>query len=116
MADIAVDIGGGSGSRFFMDAAIGAYYPFLREDFTPYIGGQIRWAEMSLGGRGASGATLQPTFGILLGRLSSAQVRAEVGYFFNTFGEEEEVVYGGTTVSTGKHYSDGFVFSAGVGF
>jgi len=119
MADIAVDIGGGSGSRFFIDAAIGAYYPFLREDFTPYIGGQIRWAEMQLGGSGASGATLQPTFGILLGRLSSTQIRAEVGYFFNTFGETASsyVNSSGTyVVPTGKHYGDGFVFSAGIGF
>jgi len=119
MTDIAVDIGGGSGSRFFIDAAIGAYYPFLREDFTPYIGGQIRWAEMQLGGSGASGATLQPTFGILLGRLYSTQIRAEVGYFFNTFGETggSYINSSGTyVVPTGKHYGDGFVFSAGIGF
>ena len=119
MADIAVDIGGGSSSRFFMDAAIGAYYPLLREDFTPYIGGQIRWAEMQLGGSGASGATLQPTFGILLGRLSSAQIRVEAGYFFNTFGENEPSVInssGQLVSSGGKHFSDGFVFSAGIGF
>jgi hypothetical protein len=119
MADVAVDIGGGSGSRFFIDAAIGAYYPFLREDFTPYIGGQIRWAEMNLGGSGASGATLQPTFGLLLGRLSSAQIRVEAGYFFNTFGENESSytdANGVYVVRTGKHYSDGFVFSAGIGF
>ena len=119
MTDIAVDIGGGSGSRFFIDAAIGAYYPFLREDFTPYVGGQIRWAEMQLGGSGASGATLQPTFGILLGRLSSTQIRAEVGYFFNTFGETagSYINSSGTyVVPTGKHYGDGFVFSAGIGF
>ena len=44
MADVAVDIGGGAQHRFFIDAALGAYYPFLREDFTPYLGGQIRWA------------------------------------------------------------------------
>ncbi len=119
MADVAVDIGGGSGSRFFMDAAIGAYYPLLREDFTPYIGGQIRWAEMQLGGSGAGGVTLQPTFGILLGRLSSAQIRVEAGYFFNTFGETESTYYSSSGVlvtGTSKHYSDGFVFSAGIGF
>lgn len=119
MADVAVDIGGGSGNRFFIDAAIGAYYPLLREDFTPYIGGQIRWAEMQLGGSGASGATLQPTFGILLGRLSSAQIRVEAGYFFNTFGENEPNYYnasGQLVTGAGKHFSDGFVFSAGIGF
>ncbi len=119
MADIAFDIGGGDGGRFFMDAAIGAYYPFLREDFTPYVGGQIRWAKMDLGGAGGGGATLQPTFGLLLGRLSSVQIRAEVGYFFNTFGESESetlpVGYGAAAQS-GKHYSNGFVLSVGIGF
>jgi hypothetical protein len=120
MADIGVDIGGGAEGRFFMDAALGAYYPFLREDFTPYAGAQIRWAEMTLGGQGASGLTLQPTFGILLGRLSSVQIRGEVGYFINTFGEHEPATTTtGTYVvntATPIHYSQGFVISAGIGF
>ncbi len=117
MADIAVDIGGGAENRFFMDAGIGAYYPFLREDFTPYLGAQIRWAEMMLGGQGASGLTLQPTLGMLLGRLSSVQIRAEVGYFINTFGEREPYTTTTTvTTNTPLHYSQGFVISAGIGF
>jgi hypothetical protein len=117
MADLAVDIGGGAEGRFFMDAAIGAYYPLLREDFTPYLGGQVRWASMQLGGQGASGLVLQPTLGLLLGRLSSVQVRAEVGYFFNTFAELEVASPSGTTTpSPARHYSDGFVFSVGIGF
>jgi hypothetical protein len=119
MAGVAVDIGGGSGDRFFIDAALGAYYPFLREDFTPYVGGEIRWAELRLGGSGASGLVVQPTFGILLGRLSSVQIRAEVGYFFDTFGENgPTVASSGTTgyLTTEKHYSDGFIFSGGIGF
>ena len=117
MADIAIDIGGGAQGRFFTDAAIGAYYPFLREDFTPYVGGQFRWAEMNLGGNGASGLVIQPTVGILLGRLSSVQIRAEVGYFINTFGEQE--IYSTTNTVNGTvptHYSQGFVLSGGIGF
>lgn len=118
MADVAVDIGGGARGRFFIDAALGAYYPFLREDFTPYLGAQIRWAEMTLGGAGASGLVLQPTLGILLGRLSSVQIRAEVGYFINTFGEQESVplTYSQPANLSPAHYSQGFVFSAGIGF
>jgi|GEM_PF-1220650 len=118
MADIAVDIGGGAQGRFFTDASLGAYYPFLREDFTPYVGAQIRWAEMTLGGAGASGLVLQPTLGILLGRLSSVQIRAEVGYFINTFGEQESVplTYPATANLSPAHYSQGFVLSAGIGF
>ena len=119
MADIAVDIGGGAENRFFIDAGIGAYYPFLRDDFTPYAGAQIRWAEMQLGGQGGSGLTLEPTFGILLGRLSSVQLRAEVGYFINTFGELESYNCVGTgcaAIAPAKYYSQGFVLSAGIGF
>ena len=78
MADIAFDIGG-QGDRSYYGMAIGGYYPLLREDFTPYIGGVFRWAYMNLGGRGASGIVLQPTVGMLLGRLSSTQLRAEAG-------------------------------------
>jgi hypothetical protein len=61
---------------------------------------------------------VQPTAGILLGRLSSVQIRAEVGYFFNTFGEREPPVSTGTYVTslTPLHYSQGFVISAGIGF
>ncbi|HVV53133.1 MAG TPA: hypothetical protein VHO06_25980 [Polyangia bacterium] len=117
MADLAADIGGGAQGRFFLDAGIGAYYPFLREDFTPYIGAQVRWAEMQLGGQGASGLILQPTAGVMLGRLSSVQIRGEVGYFFNTFGEQEDATVSGTTyVAPVRHYSNGFVFAVGIGF
>jgi hypothetical protein len=116
MTDLAVDIGGGSEGRFFMDAALGAYYPFLREDFTPYAGAQVRWAEMKLGGQGGSGLVLQPTLGMLLGRLSSVQVRAELGYFINAFGERENTTAYPATGLPPLHYSQGFVFSAGIGF
>jgi hypothetical protein len=117
MASIAGDIGEGAGGRFLIDASIGGYYPFLREDFTPYVGGEVRWAALQLGGNGASGIILQPTFGVLLGRLSSVQIRGEVGYFIDTFGEQElpsstNVV--NNTLPT--HYSHGFVLSAGIGF
>jgi hypothetical protein len=115
MADISLDIGGHSGT-FLFDAAIGGYYPFLREDFTPYVGGVVRWSEMQLGGAGASGLSFQPTVGVLLGRLSSVQLRGEVGYFFNTFGElaSPDPITG--AASTQKNYGQGFVLSLGLGF
>ena len=64
MADIAFDLGIREGHGAFA-ASIGGYYPLLREDFTPYLGGVVRWAYMNLGGKGASGIMLQPTFGQL---------------------------------------------------
>ncbi len=113
MADIALDIGGHNGTTL-VDASIGGYYPFLREDFTPYVGGVVRWASMTLGGQGSSGLSFQPTFGVLLGRLSSVQMRGEVGYFFNTYAEQPTITTG-TTSTTGT-YGQGFVLSLGIGF
>ena len=72
---------------------------------------------MRLGGQGASGIVLQPTAGVLLGRLSSVQLRAEVGYFINTFGEREDVTSQSASASAPpKHYSHGFVLNVGIGF
>jgi hypothetical protein len=118
MADIALDLGGQGGNSFF-GAAIGGYYPLLREDFTPYFGGLVRWSFMDLGGRGASGISFQPTAGILLGRLSTVQLRAELGYFVNSFGEypSSMLVNGVEVPSTaGKHYSHGVNLGVGIGF
>jgi len=117
MADVALDLGGGNGQSLF-SAAIGGYYPLLREDFTPYFGGVVRWAYMDFGGNGASGLSFQPTAGILLGRLSSVQLRADVGYFINSFGEYSTTVSPpGLTTSTGsQHYSHGVVLTVGIGF
>jgi hypothetical protein len=126
MADIAVDLalptGGGNESHLSYAVAIGGYYPLLRQDFTPYLGGVARWAYMSLGGQGASGIVLQPTAGILLGRLSSVQLRAEIGYFINTFGERENFPMDYVAPASGppyqppKHFSHGFLLNVGLGF
>ena len=116
MADIALDIGGHNGRAYYA-AAIGGYYPLLREDFTPYFGGVVRWAYMDLGGAGAGGITFQPTAGILLGRLSSVQLRAEAGYFVNSFAERSDTtaVVGDPTSTSGR-YSHGINFTVGLGF
>ncbi|MGC9984074.1 MAG: hypothetical protein ABSF35_10610 [Polyangia bacterium] len=117
MADVAVDVGVADSHGSYA-ASIGGYYPLLREDFTPYLGGVVRWAYMNLGGQGASGIALQPTVGVLLGRLSSVQLRAEVGYFINTFGERENYPMDVTspTAEPPKHYSHGFMLNVGLGF
>jgi hypothetical protein len=120
MADISFDLGGGD-NRSLYSLAIGGYYPFLREDFTPYFGALARWAYMDFGGNGASGISFQPTFGVLLGRLSSVQLRADVGYFINTFGEYATAVptqnFPSQSVSYGNaHYSQGIVLTVGLGF
>jgi len=82
----------------------------------------LRWAYMNLGGHGSSGIVVQPTAGVLLGRLSSTQLRAEVGYFVNSFAEAEIREAAASTTQTGPgvggrgFVSHGFVLSVGLGF
>jgi hypothetical protein len=109
MADLSFDFGSN-----LWGAAIGGYYPLLREDFTPYFGAVVRLAHVQLGGTGAGGILVQPTVGILLGRLSSVQLRAEAGYFVSTFGEPENT--GDPTVTGPKHVGHGLAINVGIGF
>lgn len=111
MADIAVDLGGHAGNLIF-DVGLGAYYPFFRTDFTPYVGGKIKYGYFSYGGSGSAGVSLEPTFGILLGRTSSVQVRAEVGYFVDTFPESPKA----SSNVTDDRVSHGLALTVGLGF
>lgn len=117
LADVGLDFGSTDGNSM-LTVGVGAYYPFKREDVAPYLGGSVRYAHMNLGGRGASGLTLQPTFGLLLGRLSSVQIRGEVGYFLNTFAEEEPAPASPATAGSPviEHFSHGPTLSVGIGF
>ena len=112
MADIAVDIGG-QGGNFLIDVALGAYYPFSRTDFTPYLGGKVKYGYFRFGGDGSAGVSLEPTFGLLLGRTSSVQVRAELGYFVDTFEESTKDVPG---VAPSDHLVHGLELAVGIGF
>jgi hypothetical protein len=116
MADLSFDLGFGSEDRKLFSAAIGGFYPFLREDFTPYFGGVVRWAYMNLGGDGAGGISVQPTLGLLMGRLSTVQLRADVGYFINTFGELPSPPPQGATATCCRKFGQGLVFTLGLGF
>ncbi len=99
---------------------LGAYYPFGSENMTPYVGGGLQWMGTRFGGAGASGLAPYVAGGILLGRLSTVQVRGELGYFVTTFGEKEDGYYdsrNNTYVEpSGSHISHGLMLSAGLGF
>lgn len=88
MAEIWGDFFTSSASATHMfDIGIGGYYPFSKKNFTPYLGAGAAWSASTFGGAGASGLRVHPAFGVLMGRLWSVQVRGEVGYFFNLYGE-----------------------------
>ncbi len=115
LADIAVDWGHKDASTLW-SVSLGGYYPLSREDFAPYVGAAVRLSSLQLGGRGSGGVSFQPSAGFLLGRLSSVQIRGEVGYLINTFSEEENDTVGTTTPAGPAHFSHGFVVSVGIGF
>jgi hypothetical protein len=70
------------------DVGLGLYYPLSRRNWTPYVGGGAAYAIQSFSEDGsANGLRLHGAAGILLGRLSTVQLRGELGYFINAFTE-----------------------------
>ncbi len=124
LAEINIDAHTGNDSGA-LALGLGGYYPLSRANFTPYLGAQVAYSIARLGGAGANGLRVQPTMGVLFGRLSTVQLRAEVGYFINTFGEPARVdtFYSsstGTSTSTStspsKSAAHGPSLSIGIGF
>ena len=101
---------------------IGGYYPFKRTNFTPYTGAALAYSISNFGGAGGHGLRLTPAFGVLFGRLSTVQIRAELGYFINTFGERDNQTsrFLGPNEAPqdpgGKTYSHGPQVTVGLGF
>lgn len=114
MADIAFDLGGHS-SNFVADVALGAYYPLFRDDFTPYLGAKVKYGFFRYGGSGSAGLAIEPTFGVLLGRTSSVQIRAELGYFIDTFSENANST-DGISAPGPSRLSTGVALTVGLGF
>jgi hypothetical protein len=108
IADVALDLGGHGAGNIF-DIALGGYYPLTRNDFAPYVGATVKFAHVSFGGTGSNGLILQPTAGLLLGRTSSVQMRAELGYFIDSFAEAN-------STDGSEHLSHGISFNVGLGF
>jgi hypothetical protein len=120
MAEIWGDFFTSSADRASMfDIGIAGYYPFSKKNVTPYLGAGAAWSASNFGGNGASGLRLNPTFGILMGRLWSVQIRGEVGYFFNLYGEKSELPSSpGVPLATSApqtHYGHGPMLTVGLG-
>jgi hypothetical protein len=108
LAEVSVDLMSGDGAHD-VSIGLGAYYPFSRENTTPYAGVGIAYAWTDTGGEGASGLQVKAGGGFLFGRLSTVQIRADVGWLVNTF--EERVSYGGST-----RIAHGPYLTVGIGF
>lgn len=115
IADIGLDLFSADDGTAF-SVGIGGYFPFSRENFTPYVGAGVAYAFVNeFGGQGGRGLRLAPTAGVLFGRLSTVQIRGEVGYFINTFGEREEPSASGA-IPSDRRYAHGPQILIGIGF
>jgi hypothetical protein len=102
------------------DVGLGLYHPFGRKNVVPYAGGGVAYSVTNFGGAGANGLRFHGAFGVLFGRLSTVQLRGELGYFVNAYQEAAYSSYDLTTgvsdTSNSKHLSHGPMLTVGIGF
>lgn len=84
LADVSVDYQLGGGSHL-LDAGLGVYLPLSRRNAAPYVGAGLGYAVVHRWDETAGGLEAKGAAGLLVGRLSSVQLRAEVGYRFALF-------------------------------
>ncbi len=79
------------GSRdWLIDVGLGAYYPFLRGDVSPYAGAAVLYVSSHTGAaEGGSGIAIRPAIGLLVGRLADVHLRFDAGWQVNTFQERD---------------------------
>lgn len=87
LADLSFDLHGGDDDRL-ASVGIGLYRPLSTANFSPYVGGGVAYQWVSTGGDGASGLALRAAGGAVFGRLSTVQIRMELGYSVGLFTEE----------------------------
>ncbi|MCK6573288.1 hypothetical protein L6V77_19585 [Myxococcota bacterium] len=101
----------GSGMEGF-GLSLGAYYPFLDKDFSPYLGGGLGLAGMDTAqvdeygdstSKTSGGLTGFVGLGAIIGRTSTVAVRADVRYML-------------TMVDTGSSNLQGLVWTLGLNF
>lgn len=68
-----------------VSTGFGAYLPLLRGNTTPYLGAGLRYAWSRFQGDWSSGLQPQVAGGVMIGRLTTVQIRADVTWFYATF-------------------------------
>jgi hypothetical protein len=107
LAEIAFEVLDGDADDRLTALTLGVYYPLSRGNVAPYVGGGLSYAWSSGPGDDGHGLALRATGGLLVGRLSNVQLRAELSLFATTF---ERVVAGD------KERDFGPMVSVGIGF
>jgi hypothetical protein len=68
-----------------VSTGFGAYLPLTRGNVTPYLGAGLRYAWARSEGEWSSGLQPQAVAGVMLGRLTTVQIRAEASWYYATF-------------------------------
>ncbi len=108
IAEVAVDLQKGDGDSLF-SIGLGAYYPFTRGTFAPYLGGGLAYTWADHGGTGGEGIAFHAGGGLIVGRLSTVQFRLDGGVVVDAFPVSE-------TASGKEHFAWGPQVSLGLAF
>jgi len=87
LADLSADVFVGEGVRF-LALGLGAYYPFLPGNVSPYLGGGLKVGWTRFGGDGVFGMLPFAAGGVVVGRAGYVQLRAELAWFVATSREK----------------------------
>jgi hypothetical protein len=115
LADLSFDILAGDGRRLF-GLGLGFYYPLSKGNLAPYVGGGLGYHWTDTGGAGASGLALRAAAGVILGRLSTVQVRVEAGYHVSLYEESPDTDWTGTPQPGTSARANGPMLTVGLGF
>jgi hypothetical protein len=108
LAEIDIGFHAGNGGGDF-GVGIGAYYPLSRQNTTPFIGGGLRYQTSDYGNDyDGAGLAVFGGGGVLIGRLNTVQLRADVNYFFTTYKEDR--------FDDQSRLAHGLIFDIGIGF
>jgi len=108
LAEVAFDFHAKDGEGDFT-FSLGAYRPFSKENTSFYAGGGLRYGSADYGNSYdmSTGVSAYAGVGVLLGRLSTVQIRGEIDYFVNLFEDGDDCC---------KSRSSGALFNVGIGF
>ena len=95
---------------------LGFYYPLGKGNLAPYVGGGLGYHWTDTGGAGGSGLALRAAVGLIVGRLSTVQVRLEAGYHASLYEEGPATDYLGQPEPGATVRANGPMLSVGLGF
>jgi hypothetical protein len=93
LADLTID-GAWGQDVHQLTFGFGAYYPLTRTNLAPYLGAGVRYAWVDYGATSGHGFQLYAAAGLVVGRLSTVNIRVQAEYWLNTFGNGGEQVSG----------------------